>query len=263
MTEIPKSHPRYASLMTRERIADGVRNGITSVQGLIAQGRGEAFDYILGERTMRSADRATLAASAALLLAERPAISVNGNVAALVPAEMVELASLLNAPLEVNLFHRSEDRVRKIADLLRSHGAGMVLGESPDCRIPGLEHSRALATRGGIYDADVVLIPLEDGDRCEALVRMGKTVIAVDLNPLSRTSMMASISIVDNITRAVPNLIGKIRSLSGSTREDLHAVLSDYSNRSTLRDAILEMREYLTARMNELDSADCSAVKQI
>jgi pantothenate synthetase (EC 6.3.2.1) len=259
LTDIPKSHPRYASLMARERIADGVRNGITSAQGMIAQGRGETFDYILGERTMRSADRATLAAAAALLLAERPALSVNGNVAALVPAEMVELASLLNAPLEVNLFHRSEDRVRKIADLLRSHGARMVLGESPDCRVPGLEHSRALATRGGIYDADVVLIPLEDGDRCEALVRMGKTVIAIDLNPLSRTSMKASISIVDNIMRAVPNLIGKIRSLSGSPREDLQAILRDYSNRNTLSDALLEMQEYITARMRELDTAGRSA----
>jgi len=245
--------------MARERIADGVRNGITSAQGMIAQGRGETFDYILGERTMRSADRATLAAAAALLLAERPALSVNGNVAALVPAEMVELASLLNAPLEVNLFHRSEDRVRKIADLLRSHGARMVLGESPDCRVPGLEHSRALATRGGIYDADVVLIPLEDGDRCEALVRMGQTVIAIDLNPLSRTSMKASISIVDNIMRAVPNLIGKIRSLSGSPREDLQAILRDYSNRNTLSDALLEMQEYITARMRELDTAGRSA----
>lgn len=253
MTEIPKSHPRYASLMARERIADGVRNGITSVQGLIAQGRGEAFDYILGERTMPSADKATLAAAAALLLAKRPAISVNGNVAALVPGEMVELASLLNAPLEVNLFHRSEDRVRRIADLLRSRGARLVLGESPDCRVPGLEHSRALATRGGIYDADVVLIPLEDGDRCEALVGMGKIVIAIDLNPLSRTSMKATISIVDNITRAVPNLMEKIRSLSGASTEDLRIVLRDYSNSSTLRDALLEMREYLTARMNELD----------
>ncbi|MDH7596597.1 MAG: 4-phosphopantoate--beta-alanine ligase [Methanothrix sp.] len=263
MTEIPKSHPRYTSLMTRERIAEGVRNGITSVQGLIAQGRGEAFDYILGERTMISADRATLAAAAALLIAKRPAISVNGNVAALVPGEMVELASLLNAPLEVNLFHRSEERVRRIADLLRSHGARLVLGENPDCRIPGLEHSRALATRGGIYDADAVLIPLEDGDRCEALVGMGKTVIAVDLNPLSRTSMRASITIVDNITRAVPNLTRKISSLSGSTTEYLQAVLMDYSNRDTLRDALLEMREYITARMNELDGAQGSAGKRI
>ena len=47
----------------------------------------------------------------------------------------------------------------------------------------------------------MILVPLEDGDRCEALVAMGKTVIVVDLNPLSRSAQMASITIVDEITR--------------------------------------------------------------
>lgn len=50
----------------------------------------------------------------------------------------------------------------------------------------------------------MVLVPLEDGDRTEALRRMGKTVIAIDLNPLSRTSRAANITIVDNVIRAVP-----------------------------------------------------------
>jgi len=74
-----------------------------------------------------------------LLVAERPALSVNGNVAALVPGEMVELASILRAPLEVNLFHRSEERVKRIADLLRELGATQVLGERPDAIVPGLD----------------------------------------------------------------------------------------------------------------------------
>jgi len=90
--EIPADHPRYASLMTRHRIEAGVEKGITSQQGLIAQGRGEAFDYLLGERTIPSADRAARAAAATLLLAEQPVISVNGNVAALAPTETVALA---------------------------------------------------------------------------------------------------------------------------------------------------------------------------
>ena len=37
--------------MTRERIEEGVREGVTSLAGLIAHGRGEAFDYLLGEKT--------------------------------------------------------------------------------------------------------------------------------------------------------------------------------------------------------------------
>jgi 4-phosphopantoate--beta-alanine ligase len=226
-------------------VADGVKRGFTSTQGLIAQGRGEAFDYLLGEKTTPSAKKATRAAAAMLLLAERPALSVNGNVAALVPQEMVELAKALKAPLEVNLFHRTEERVGKIAEMLRSMGAEEVLGERPDATVPGLDHARAKATRGGIYDADVVLIPLEDGDRCEALVKMGKKVIAIDLNPLSRTSRMASVSIVDNIVRAVPNLTSDVKELSRLPREDLLNILEDYDNNKILRQAVEEIRAHL------------------
>ena len=245
MTEIPKSHPRYASLVARERVTDGVKKGFTSIQGLIAQGRGECFDYLLGERTTPSALAATQAAAAVLLLSERPAISVNGNVAALVAEEIVALAAALKIPLEVNLFHRSEERVKKIADLLREKGAEKVLGEKPDISVPGLDHARALATRGGIYDADVVLIPLEDGDRCEALVAMGKKVIAIDLNPLSRTARKATVSIVDNILRAVPHLTEQVLQLSSMPQSDLERIMREYDNKKVLKDAVQNIQDHL------------------
>ncbi|MGV8126381.1 MAG: 4-phosphopantoate--beta-alanine ligase [Methanothrix sp.] len=245
MTDIPVSHPRYASLVARERVAEGVRRGYTSTQGLIAQGRGECFDYLIGEKTTPAALQAIRAAAAMLLLAERPALSVNGNVAALAAEEMVDLAAALKIPLEVNLFHRSEERVAKIADLLREKGAAQVLGERPDASVPGLDHARALATRGGIYDADVVLIPLEDGDRCEALVAMGKKVIAIDLNPLSRTARKATVSIVDNIVRAVPLLTEQVRKLLGAPRAELEAMVRDYDNEKVLRRGVREIKEHL------------------
>ncbi len=251
LTEIPKSHPRYASLLCRERIAEGVRNGLTSTQGLIAQGRGEAFDYLLGEGTSPSAAAAEMAAAAMLLLANHPVLSVNGNVAALIPEGMVELSKEIPAPLEVNLFHRTEDRVKKIADLLRSLGAHQVLGENPDAMIKGLDHSRAKATKGGIYDADVVLIPLEDGDRCEALVAMGKKVIAIDLNPLSRTSRKATVTIVDNIVRAIPNIISSIHQLRRVSKGELQMILDDCDNKSILRQAVEEMQAYLDQQFRQ------------
>jgi 4-phosphopantoate---beta-alanine ligase len=250
LTEIPTSHPRYESLLARESIAKGVKEGLTSLQGMIAQGRGEAFDYLLGERTTPSGNAAAKAAAAMLLLAKQPAISVNGNVAALIPAGMVELANALKAPLEVNLFHRTEERVSKIAMLLRGLGADMVLGEHPDGSIPGLDHSRAKATRGGIYDADVVLIPLEDGDRCEALVRMGKKVIAIDLNPLSRTARMATVTIVDNIVRAIPNLISSVKELSKSSPENMQSLLQEYDNPEMLRQSIDEIQSHLNRQFS-------------
>jgi 4-phosphopantoate--beta-alanine ligase len=251
LTEIPRSHPRFESLLARERIAKGVKEGLTSLQGMIAQGRGEAFDYLLGERTTPSANAASKVAAAMLLLAKQPALSVNGNVAALDPAGMVELANALKAPLEVNLFHRTEERVGKIARLLRGLGADMVLGEQPDQTIPGLNHSRAMATRGGIFDADVVLIPLEDGDRCEALVRMGKKVIAIDLNPLSRTSRMATVTIVDNIVRAIPNLISSVKELSKSRPDDIHRLLQEYDNAEMLRQSIKEIQAHLNRQFSK------------
>ncbi len=241
MTDIPADHPRYRSLLTRELLVKGVKDGITSPQGLIAQGRGEAFDYLLGERTTPSALRAERAAVALLLLAKRPVISVNGNAAALVAGELCELSKVLNAPLEVNLFHRTEERVAKIVALLKSRGCATIYGDRPDKLIPGLSHDRAKATNEGIYTADVVLVPLEDGDRCEALVKMGKKVIAVDLNPLSRTARMATVTIVDNIVRAVPNmtrLAGEMRGMPATELEDL---VNAFHRDTALAQALEEM----------------------
>ena len=90
--KIPKSHPRYASLVRREKLVQGWKDGIVVPEGLIAQGRGEAFDYLFGEETTAPALVAEKAAAAFLLTAKRPAISVNGNVAALAPREIVRLA---------------------------------------------------------------------------------------------------------------------------------------------------------------------------
>lgn len=207
MTEVPRSHPRYESLKTREMLVEGVESGITSKAGLIAHGRGEAFDYLLGEETIPAAERAERYAVDVLSEADNPVISINGNVAALVPGKIVELGERLSAKLEVNLFHRTEERLKKIEKKLRENGASEVLGLKADAEIPGLDHDRALCSQEDIYSADAVLVPLEDGDRAKALKEMGKTVVTIDLNPLSRTAKAADVTIVDNVTRAVPNMI--------------------------------------------------------
>jgi len=246
---IPKSHPRYESLMTRELIVEGVKKGITSTQGLIAQGRGEAFDYLIGEISTESALHAEKVAAAKLLLAKKPVISVNGNAAALVPRELIRLSELANAPLEVNLFHRTEERVDKIIRHLRTLGARNIFTKS-DALIPGLEHERAKVNSEGIFSADVVLVPLEDGDRCKALVDMGKTVIAIDLNPLSRTAQCATVTIVDNITRAVPHISIFAEELKCLKMEELQEIIRDYDNKNTISLAIDEIKNNLECLSN-------------
>jgi len=239
MNQIPEDHPRYQSLVTRERIVSGVESGITSVNGLIAQGRGEAFDYLIGEVTIASARVAERVAAAMLLLAQTPVISVNGNAAALAPGKLVELSILLNAPLEVNLFYKTEERVLEIIEYLEAHGARSVLGANPDASIPGLSSERGQVCSEGIYLADVVFVPLEDGDRCEALAAMGKQVIVVDLNPLSRTARCATVPVIDNITRAVPNIINSVREFKEQPGGYLLEIVESYNNKKGL-DAALE-----------------------
>jgi 4-phosphopantoate--beta-alanine ligase len=232
--DLPESHPRYESLLTRHRIEAGVEKGITSRQGLIAQGRGEAYDYLLGERTIESADEAARAAAAHLLLADHPVLSVNGNAAALVPGELVELAEATGAALEVNLFNRTDERMERIVDHLREYGASEVLGLDADGRIPGLDHERALVDADGIEAADVVLVPLEDGDRAEALAEMGKTELVIDLNPLSRSAQSATVPIVDNIIRAVPNVTEHARALTDDSRADIERVVESFDRETAL-----------------------------
>ncbi len=241
MTDIPPSHPRYLSLITRERLVEMVHRGIASEAGLIAHGRGEAYDYLIGERTNDFAEKAERAAVASLLLAEHPVISINGNAAALSGKELIELGRETGSLLEVNLFHRTGERVERITEYLISLGAKHILGPEPDARIPGLDHARALCHKDGIYSADVVLVPLEDGDRAQALKKMGKKVITIDLNPLSRTARAADITIVDNIIRAIPNMVSLAKEMKKTAEEELQKIIDSYDNEHILRSALEEI----------------------
>jgi 4-phosphopantoate--beta-alanine ligase len=236
MGKISPHHPRAESLRIRARLVEGFRAGLVAPEGLAAHGRGEAFDYILGERTTEQAERAIEAAAATLLLAEHPVISVNGNTAALVPTEIVQLAGAVNAKIEVNLFHGSASREVAIARWLKKHGAKEVLGTDLkfSTRIKEIHSDRRKVDRRGIAAADVVVVPLEDGDRTEALKRLGKRVIAIDLNPMSRTARAADVTVVDNIVRAMPLLIRYVKHLSRNPKTKLHRIIGNFDNKANL-----------------------------
>ncbi|MFQ6136594.1 MAG: 4-phosphopantoate--beta-alanine ligase [Candidatus Hydrothermarchaeales archaeon] len=249
MVMIPKDHPRYESLKVREALVDGYEKGVTVLEGLIAHGRGEAFDYLIGEETIAQAEKAIEASTALLLTAEDPVISVNGNTAALCPEELIDLASIINAKLEVNLFHRSVEREKLIEEVLKEHGAEKVYGIDPTKEIEGLSSERRKVDEGGIYTSDVVLVALEDGDRTEALIKNGKRVIAIDLNPLSRTARCASITIVDNVIRAVPRLIEVAERLNSSRKEELLKIVENFDNRENLKSCL----RFINKRLEKLE----------
>ena len=242
---IHNDHPRYESLKLREKIVDAYKKGILAESGMIAHGRGEAFDYLLGEETTSNANIAVKAAAAALILAKNPVISVNGNTTALVSDEIVTLADDLNAKLEINLFHRTKKRVSIIEEVLNDAGAKNILGTDHEekAKIKGLEGPRSSSSCQGVYIADVVLVPLEDGDRAEALVNLDKLLITIDLNPLSRTAKTATITIVDNIVRAVPNLIEAVHELNNVDNSTLHQIVREFNNQKNLEKSLKKISE--------------------
>ncbi|MBR79715.1 MAG: phosphopantothenate/pantothenate synthetase [Euryarchaeota archaeon] len=256
MVEVPDSHPRKVSLLARQRIVDASEEGLLAPSAMIAHGRGEAFDYLLGEKTTDSASRAIREAAARLMRSDSPVISVNGNTVVLAGKKLVRLAAVLSCPIEVNLYYRTQERVAGLLSLLRkqreevaeethpvgfegdwplSVGSVSLLGEDPSHRIRGLEGPRSMCTEEGIGNADSILVPLEDGDRCEALVGLGKEVIVVDLNPLSRSSIGATVTIVDEISRASKILLEE--ALRGAARP------SKWDNSEALKEALVCMAE--------------------
>ena len=251
MGEIPDSHPRRASLLARQSLVDAAAEGLLADSAMIAHGRGEAFDYLLGETTSDSAMDAIRQVAARLLAAERPVISVNGNTVVLAGEQLIRVAAVVGCPIEVNLYYRTPDRVSGLlgrlsqqrdvvasepapggweGDWQEAVGSVALLGDAADHNLPGLEGPRAKCCREGIGEADVILVPLEDGDRCEALVAAGKQVLVVDLNPLSRTAMTATVTIVDEVSRAASELLGEV--VSGDCES------SEWNNAAALNAAL-------------------------
>jgi 4-phosphopantoate--beta-alanine ligase len=242
MARIPKSHPRLNSLLIREKLVDGFDNNLVAKEGLLAHGRGEAFDYLIGEKTSNSAKKAIKAAAFMLKNAENSVISVNGNFAALCPKEIIQLAKITNSKIEVNLFYSSEKRKKAITKILKKSGAKEILGlnKKSSTKLLGIDSARRIVDKNGIFSADVVLVPLEDGDRTIALKKAKKKVITFDLNPLSRTAETADITIVDNVTRSMKLLV------IGSKKELKKA--PTFNNKKNLNKAILEIKKNLGRR---------------
>jgi 4-phosphopantoate--beta-alanine ligase len=226
--------------MVRERLSEMVDRGLVTQTGLISHGRGEAFDYLMGERSLEPSLRAERAAAAYLLRAENPVVCVNGNAAALDPENIIGLAKEVPAKIEVNIFHRTEKRMDLLISYMEEKGAKDVLGRDPDARISGLDSDRALCTRSGIYGSDVILVPIEDGDRAKALADMGKTVISIDLNPLSRTSKAATVSISDEMTRALENIRRFVKEMKGK-QDVIEEAVIEFSNENNRKEIVSEI----------------------
>lgn len=252
---INPSHPRAVSLRIRERLVWGVKKGLTSTAGLLAHGRGEAFDYLLSETTQKFAREAIKAASAYFILSSQPILSINGNTAALCAKDFIQLARILNCKIEVNLFHYSQKRVKLIENYLKKSAKESVLTSKNNSQmaIPNIGSARGKVLKEGIGRSDLVFVPLEDGDRTKALVAAGKKVVTVDLNPLSRTAQTANVTIVDNITRCMPHILKTVEFFKKLPKDKLVEIIKNYNNETVLSQAINFINSHLYAAAENLE----------
>ena len=243
--KIAPTHPRASSLIIREKLVDGFKNGIVVPHGLIAHGRGEAFDYLLGERTTKYAYEAEKAAVCLLLLSKKSIISVNGNTAALCARDLVTLSNVTKSRIEVNLFHKSVARSNAIARILKKEDAFDVLGldDKSKMMIKDISSNRKYVDKNGIMNSDTIFIALEDGDRTESLVKKGKKVISIDLNPLSRTAIASNITIVDNIVRVIPNMIKISEQLVKKDKYYLLQLIKNFDNKQNIHKSLLMIKK--------------------
>jgi 4-phosphopantoate--beta-alanine ligase len=242
--KISPTHPRAKSLIIREKLVEGFRNGLVVPEGLIAHGRGETFDYLLGEKTTKYAHEAEKVAVCLLLLSNNSVISVNGNTAALCARDLVSLSKITKSRIEVNLFHKSITRSKAIARTLKKGDASEVLGLDAKLRstIKGISSNRKYVDKNGIMNSDTVFVALEDGDRTESLVKMGKKVISIELNPLSRTAIASNVTIVDNIVRAIPNMIKISKQLVNRNRSYLLRQIRNFDNMRNMHKSLIMIR---------------------
>jgi len=139
------------------------------------------------------------------------------------------------------LFYSSEKRKKAISKILKKSGAREILGmdKKQSTKLKGIDSARRIVDKNGIFSADLVLVPLEDGDRTIALKKAKKKIITFDLNPLSRTAQTADVTIVDNVTRAMKLLVSE----SKKSRKKIA-----FDNKKNLKSAILEIRKNLERR---------------
>ena len=130
-------------------------------------------------------------------------------------------------------------------------GASQLLGtgDVPSEQISNLSSNRRIVDPRGIFQADVVLIPLEDGDRAETLVAAGKTIITIDLNPLSRTAQKSHVTIVDNLIRVIPKMIKIAQEFTLQSQEAITAWLDNFDQRENLNQTIKYMINYLNNQL--------------
>ena len=126
--------------------------------------------------------------------------------------------------------------------------------DRPSETIPELKSNRRKVDPDGIGAADVVLVPLEDGDRTQALKAIDKFVITIDLNPMSRTAVYSDVTMVDNIIRSLPLMVQFAKDMKDLSEGELRKIVEDYDNDENLAMSVRIIMKNLDAIASDVSS---------
>ena len=70
----------------------------------------------------------------------------------------------------------------------------------------------------------------------------GKNIITIDLNPLSRTSKMSDVSIMDNIVRAIPFMTKIADDLKTQDKKVLVELVNEFDNEENLKESLGQIK---------------------
>ena len=132
------SHPRYASLLEKRGGVAVLGRGCSLIPPSWHMDVVRRFDYLLGERSHSFALDATHHAARCLFHAHRPVISVNGNTVALASDQLLLLAARINATIEINIFYRTQERMRALFTHLQERKDALTSHEASQDRTSGI-----------------------------------------------------------------------------------------------------------------------------
>ena len=164
MSDVPKTHPRYLSLALRDTIVAGVeqRDYLCPWAYRARAWGGFRLPHRGNDTTLRDGGNPRGGGDASSR--STPChLRQRAMLAALAPDGLIALGRVLNAPLEVNIFHTETGREQRIREHLLKHGASDVLMPTTQAQLSYIDSNRKFVHPDGIFKADVVFVPLEDG----------------------------------------------------------------------------------------------------
>ncbi len=200
MTKIPRSHPRYSSLITREKLIEAYEDGILDEGTLIEFGREEAVDYLIGERTIEEAYRSTKVAVAYILLSKNPMIVLDGVCLALSANEIKKICRSLGLSIYLG---ESEVRERLIGRLKEEE----------------IEPKEYMDTNLLIFHRKNKIFRDFNGRK-----------IYFGLNIFSNDLKGVDVVIIDNVIRFFSNIEEIFDKLREKSRRELIKITEDYKN---------------------------------